>query len=119
MLDETDEAERLELVAEVHRLCDELDVYSPTVRTELGCEPARAVRILEHARDNAAMFKSAAGYAVARFRAGYDPAAPSIGDEPPAPLDRVELEAALEWTLANSPSSPAVAAIRELLAKAD
>lgn len=67
-------------------LLDELDIGSTTVRFEMLADPERACLILEHARQ-AKGLKNRAGYAVKRWRSGYDPRrvrqAPDREPEPP------------------------------------
>jgi hypothetical protein len=105
-----------QVVYEVRRLLNAFEFYSPTVREELEREPERALRILREADEKRAELTSPAGYAIARFRAGYDPAALAPHERPPEPLSDEELEAALSYSRSLG-FAPAIAAAEEELAR--
>jgi hypothetical protein len=93
------ELELLEMRARVHELVDEIGIDSTRLRDEMTDEPARALRVLEHAR-RARGIRNRASFAISRWRGGAPPA-------------RRAAETALEWKaeaarreLASSPEGP-------------
>ena len=96
-------------LAELAILTERLGILSSKVRAELTADPARAVRVLTFALEAPAVVNRA-GFAIARFRQGFDPAPES---EAPAPLSAADLEAGLIWARAHT-ISPRVLAILEL-----
>jgi hypothetical protein len=113
---ELGEPDRIEALADVELLMDALEVYSPTVRSELRSDPDRALRVLRHAAELRTELTSPAGYAIARFRSGFDPAEPHAWHErPPAPLTIEELEAGLAFAREYRAPAPAIESIEQEL----
>ena len=108
-------AELEQIRHELDRLLNELEFYSPNVRDEFRAEPPRAVRVCREAIAKASALTSPAGYAIAKFRAGYDPAAPRPHELPPEPLELEELVAGLEWARAHDAPAQAIAALEQEL----
>lgn len=66
--------EEIEDRARLYELFDLHGIYSFTVRAEMLEDVGRALRLLEQARANPGRLTSPVGWAIARFRAGADPA---------------------------------------------
>ena len=105
---DADELERLELL----EACMRIGLSGSTQR-ELEADPARALAIIEYAERQQAL-KSIAGFAVARFRAGYDPrSSPSsssrkssaMREREPEPVESPPTLSAIEyaWSRERSP----------------
>jgi hypothetical protein len=110
--DDDAELERLELL----EACMRIGLSGSTQR-ELEADPARALAIIEYAERQQAL-KSIAGFAVARFRAGYDPRSSpsssssksSVREREPEPVEAPPTLSAIEyaWSLDRSPSLESV-----------
>lgn len=117
---ELDEAERLWTKQRVLDLLDELAIAGATLREEMLRDPERARAVLTHAKGSAGI-RNVAAFAVANWRAGFDPRDRVVVDEPELTEAAPTLSALeLAWHLEGEGSfvaAPVLAMMRVAIAR--